>query len=184
MIQEACAKFTVVNTVVHILRFEILQNTWKNKTTDASGNILRHRDSLHFLWGKHLQCTGFQVYSYFTALGAAIQFKKYSGITVILITVVYCTLHTCFHVSHICSAECRDAQDHLVQFSIPFFDVIFFMDFPSFKYCSKVGPFSTVRNRSITLLCSALPLHCCWDNLFAGYGKSRFFKTGMLNQKM
>ena len=22
-----------------------------------TGNILRHRDSLHFLWGKHLQCT-------------------------------------------------------------------------------------------------------------------------------
>ena len=42
----------------------------------------------------------------------------------------------------------------------------FFMDLPSFKYCSKVGPFSTVRNRSITLLCSALPLPCCWDNLF------------------
>ena len=79
----------------------------------------------------------FQVYSYFTALGAAIQFKKYSGITVILITVVYCTLHTCFHVSHICSAECRDAQDHLVQFSIPFFDVIFLWIYPRSNIAAK-----------------------------------------------
>ena len=47
----------------------------------------------------------FQVSSYFTALGAAIKCKKYSGITVNLITVVYCTLYTCFHVSHICSVS-------------------------------------------------------------------------------
>ena len=68
---------------------------------------------------------------------AAIQFKKYSGITVILIKAVYCTLHTCFHVSHICSAECRDAQDHLVQFSIPFFDVIFLWIYPRSNIAAK-----------------------------------------------
>ena len=31
----------------------------------VTGNTLRHRDSLHFLWGKHLQCTKFlSVYVY------------------------------------------------------------------------------------------------------------------------
>ena len=27
----------------------------------VTGNTLRHRDSLHFLWGKHLQCTRVKV---------------------------------------------------------------------------------------------------------------------------
>ena len=118
----------------------------------------------------------------------------------------YCDLEICFIYSHFSCTHCKYVQWNYssllylaqsfsgfpyLQCRMPFGSIFypvfwchFFMDFPSFKYCSKVGPFSTVRNRSITLLCSALPLHCCWDNLFAGYGKSRFCKTGMLNQKM
>ena len=38
-----------------------------------------------------------------TGLGAALKRKKYSGIIVNLITVVYCTVYTFFHVANICS---------------------------------------------------------------------------------
>ena len=67
-------------------------------------------------------CIVFQVYSYSNALGAAIECKNYSGITVKLITGIYCTVYTFFHVSHICSAD--QASDKLFHIFWVFFQVL------------------------------------------------------------
>ena len=50
------AKSTCLPTVKNYGYFRHTCNPHDNHM-HITGNTLRHRDSLHFLWGKHLQCT-------------------------------------------------------------------------------------------------------------------------------